>query len=233
MVFLFQETKLKLPFFHLLSFPAPKNTDNAGSLKIHSWDPQYSFSNLEGFSVNNFCQALRAVQSSAATDRSNYSSCFFCASLSQNMSRITEQFLGKLELDPLCCCYSEMGNHKNLFIFGLWHKGIHSYCLWLGKLLGKEKLFSIPCLWNILNPTVSHFLSLGNMQYYKMIFKSPDPYRAPCFLHVWCRGFAVPALVCTLHTLSVYSGFDCSIDCHLIKASVTLLVNPITCETLN
>lgn len=159
MFFLFQETKLKLFSFTFCPSSPPKNTDSAGSLKIHSWDPHYFFPNLKGFSVNHFCQALRAVQSSAATDRSNYSSCFFCASLSLNMSRITEQFLAKLKLDFLWCCYSEMGNHKSLSIFGLWDKGIHSCCLWLGKVLGKEKLFPTPRLWNILNLTFSHFLS--------------------------------------------------------------------------
>lgn len=106
----------------------PKNTDNAGSLKIHSWDAQHFFSELKGFSVNNFCQPLRAIQSSAAADRSNYSSHVFCTSLSLNVSRITEQFLVKFQPDFLCYCYSDRGNHKNLSIFGL-RQGIHSCCL--------------------------------------------------------------------------------------------------------
>lgn len=40
------------------------------------------------------------------------------------------------------------------------------------------------------------------------------------------------AFGCTLCVLSVYFGFGCNIDFHLIKAPVTLLVNPITTETL-
>ena len=125
------ETFFFLLFFLFLFFFPFNQWQNAGSLKIPSWDSQYFFSKLKGFFVDNFYRTLKAILSSATTDRSNYSSHLFCTSLSLNTSRINEQILVmiKLKLDFLYYSYSEKGNHKKLSVFGLWDKGIHSWSL--------------------------------------------------------------------------------------------------------